>query len=946
MRADEAAAAAAAAARTCSRTRREKQPWWEVDLGGAFPVRCIRVHHPNRRTEATKAGASPFVDVSPFWIMTSAVAIGEASPEEAKELALSSKRVGSHGKVTVWNLGVNHFAAAVRVQAEGVKSLQLARVEVIKGGGTQQAKDAIHQQLLVARAGFSFPPSPQHHQSTTDDATVIPAASLMAPQGSTSTSAARSNNANKNSTIDSYPAQTFSKSNLLRFYQQDRAADAASAGSSGGGYHPTATASAAAAAGGLGSTEESHCAQTCPAMTDAVAGSLSYSFVGHGERCPTTAQQHERRRRRQRRRGKGAGLPGENVRRLLLRAMVGYDWVDDFNGNDVRVRGAFTEQDVAVLEEIFFRCGLGDDAGARAAATVSDQSIRLDPGELCGDLRRLQLQVQTNPGGKGKTPMLLAIRESPNLFQQLLSSSVVEALPDALARAEALLPPAQRPLCLDWTRFLGVMGLCLEGVYTGAGLPAPSSVAQLFEEKTDDMLEFLTRRCNRLPPRQAVTRDGQRDNKYRGIISAVAAAARVGMGGIKNGFSEVAPGEAIGAGTAAAAAAGGGVKGVAAGWSSTAEDTSLRETGSFSVDTGDDTFLESSATSGGGGGGGGGGSGSGSGGRRGREATRATTRAQDREVGGDGLTGTGGGGGCWRDGQRRGRGGGAAALKALLRPQARHAVFKGYGEAVSKRRERQREALRRTPEPDVEPTRAYKSCGLCQAPFPVESLGSTVSLKVLGTFLAKAGAPSERFDRKASRLCALHRLPLCVFCSQFFDPDFPGGIVPPGRKRNKGKKTDGGLSVSSSSVSPSLASSSSLLSPSLPSSPGAAGPVKANGLVPFFDDRFPNRSSDTPPPSSAPAVRALSPPPPSSSPLFSTLRPREAAGASCYYANVQEEYGPTLSFAAKRDETWGGGGGSGVGGRHHVCEATGLREVGGLVRRGCSIRDRLAAVPS
>lgn len=124
---DEIAAAAAAAARTCSRTRRENQPWWEIDLGGAFPVRCIRVHHPDRRTEATKAGASPFVDVSPFWIMTSAGAIGDATPEEAKQLAISSKRVGSHGKVTVWNLGVNHFAAAVRVQAEGVKSLQLAR---------------------------------------------------------------------------------------------------------------------------------------------------------------------------------------------------------------------------------------------------------------------------------------------------------------------------------------------------------------------------------------------------------------------------------------------------------------------------------------------------------------------------------------------------------------------------------------------------------------------------------------------------------------------------------------------------------------------------------------------------------------------------------------------------------------------------------------------------
>ena len=35
---------------------------------------------------------------------------------------------------------------------------------------------------------------------------------------------------------------------------------------------------------------------------------------------------------------------------LLLRAMVGYDWVDDLNGQEMRVRGAFTEQDVVVLE--------------------------------------------------------------------------------------------------------------------------------------------------------------------------------------------------------------------------------------------------------------------------------------------------------------------------------------------------------------------------------------------------------------------------------------------------------------------------------------------------------------------------------------------------------------------------------------------------------------------
>lgn len=49
-------------------------------------------------------------------------------------------------------------------------------------------------------------------------------------------------------------------------------------------------------------------------------------------------------------RGKKMGLSAENVPRLLLRVMVGYDWVDEFNGQEVRVRGAFTERDVGILE--------------------------------------------------------------------------------------------------------------------------------------------------------------------------------------------------------------------------------------------------------------------------------------------------------------------------------------------------------------------------------------------------------------------------------------------------------------------------------------------------------------------------------------------------------------------------------------------------------------------
>lgn len=118
-----------ATARTCSRTRREAHPWWELNLGNVFPVRCIRVTHPNRRMEGKKAGALSFVDVAPFWIMVTAGFIGECTPEKARELAVQSKRWGSHGKKTVWELGVNCFATGVRIQAEGVKSLQLHRFE-------------------------------------------------------------------------------------------------------------------------------------------------------------------------------------------------------------------------------------------------------------------------------------------------------------------------------------------------------------------------------------------------------------------------------------------------------------------------------------------------------------------------------------------------------------------------------------------------------------------------------------------------------------------------------------------------------------------------------------------------------------------------------------------------------------------------------------------------
>lgn len=95
--------------------------------------------------------------------------------------------------------------------------------------------------------------------------------------------------------------------------------------------------------GGVGSGgNEAYRLQTRACPVPAGGGFEGLSSAGGDRR---SASGHGRRRRRRK-----VELQGEDVRRLLLRAMVGYDWVDEFNGQEMRVRGAFTEQDVTVLE--------------------------------------------------------------------------------------------------------------------------------------------------------------------------------------------------------------------------------------------------------------------------------------------------------------------------------------------------------------------------------------------------------------------------------------------------------------------------------------------------------------------------------------------------------------------------------------------------------------------
>lgn len=229
------------------------------------------------------------------------------------------------------------------------------------------------------------------------------------------------------------------------------------------------------------------------------------------------------------------------------------------------------------------------------------------------------------------------------------------------------------------------MGLCLDAAAKGSGIVASNAVARLFEEIHDDKLDFLTRKVSRLPPaRRPPHATGGGAVAKVGTVAASEMAAKRGADG--RGVSRGVGGEIHNvshdktqSALAASAAMDGGEM-ISIGGSAA---TTAAEEGA-SVETGDET-LDSSM----------GGTGAG-----------ATSRRRQGDQGTGGFA-------AWGR-ERRGRGGSSSALKSLLRPQARHEIARGYGEAMSRRRERQREALQRAPEPDLEPTRAYKSCGLCQ----------------------------------------------------------------------------------------------------------------------------------------------------------------------------------------------------------------------------------------
>ena len=114
-------------------------------------------------------------------------------------------------------------------------------------------------------------------------------------------------------------------------------------------------------------------------------------------------------------------------------------------------------------------------------------------------------------------------------------------------------------------------------------------------------------------------------------------------------------------------------------------------------------------------------------------------------------------------------------------PDSRLASAEGFRDAAEARRKLQRDLERHVPQPSLRPTMVErKSCGLCQSKFPSNSFAASYSHAVVVRLLRRFGVSDEQLARRgADSNRRTQRDPVCVFCSQFFDPDAPDGLAPP-----------------------------------------------------------------------------------------------------------------------------------------------------------------------
>lgn len=81
--------------------------------------------------------------MEPFWVMISTGQFGKKSLEDAKAEATTLLKVTKRMDEVTWTLPPNTLGSCVRVQCEGIKSLQIAEVVVEKGGVTSDMVNSL-----------------------------------------------------------------------------------------------------------------------------------------------------------------------------------------------------------------------------------------------------------------------------------------------------------------------------------------------------------------------------------------------------------------------------------------------------------------------------------------------------------------------------------------------------------------------------------------------------------------------------------------------------------------------------------------------------------------------------------------------------------------------------------------------------------------------------------
>ena len=113
----------------CTRTRREFESWWEVELYGIYPIKAIVIYN---RKDGDGGGRA--YRAAPYWAFITNEPLETARVSESKKQAVRAALVNTNEEKVTWKMAPNTVGRVVRIQCEGVKSLQLAQVEVIKGG--------------------------------------------------------------------------------------------------------------------------------------------------------------------------------------------------------------------------------------------------------------------------------------------------------------------------------------------------------------------------------------------------------------------------------------------------------------------------------------------------------------------------------------------------------------------------------------------------------------------------------------------------------------------------------------------------------------------------------------------------------------------------------------------------------------------------------------------